>query len=207
MRNSNAVTHGLRSRNPALRVPVAANVGLVEMAGFASDLADAAQWVARELAEQLDVMHSDARLIGLYAAVAGELAQTVGEFLGETGIKPASLGRLDDAAFEAMMAKEAEALALILSQTKSAFHHLRDQEELGGSRPDVFGSGSGLLVHHPDKGWRTNPMLNYLAAYMRAAKRLMRDMAANQAWKQRGLEADDDLAGRLIAEINRKERG
>ena len=187
--NANAIGHGLWSKSPALRVTVPAAVGLIEMAEYASTLADAADWIARGLADHVPVDGEDARLIGLYASVAAEMAQMVGELLGETGIKAANLGRLDDAQFAAMMHKEAAALGLLLSQCYSAWQHVRDQEELAGNK--------GLMVLSKN-GWRANPVLNYLAGSIRSAKRIMRDMAANRAWQQRGIEGQDDLAARLM---------
>jgi hypothetical protein len=205
-RNTNAISHGLHSKSPAVRVIVPHEVGLIELAAYANDMGDVAQWIASGLAEQLGATHPDVRLVGLYAAVAGEMAQVVGEFLGETGIKPSNLGRLDDAQFEQLMRKESAALSLILSQCKSAFQHLRDREELAGSTDKgVIGGAEGLLVWMETKGWRANPVLGYLASHIRDAKRLMREMAANRVWQQRGIEAEDDLAARLVAEINRKE--
>lgn len=205
--NTNAISHGLHSKSPVLRMTVQADVELLGLAEFAGVLGDAAQWIASGLAEQLDPLHTDVRLVGLYAAVAGEMAQAVGELLGETGIKPANLGRLDDAQFERLMQKEAAALSLILSQCQSAFQHLKDREELGGGADrSVQGGGQGLLVwNEKSVEWRANPVLSYLASHIRDAKRLMREMAANRAWQQRGIEAEDDLAARLVAEINRKE--
>lgn len=207
VRNTNAISHGLHSQSPALRVVVPTSAGLIELAEYAGSLGDAAQWIAGSLAEQLGPLDTDVRLVGLYAAVAGEMAQVVGELLGETGIKPANLGRLDDAQFETLMRKEAAALSLILSQCRSAFQHIKEREEIGGGASrEVEGGGQGLLIFDYKKDeWRANPVLSYLASHIRDAKRLMREMAANRAWQQRGIEAEDDLAARLVAEINRKE--
>lgn len=203
-RNTNAVAHGLHSQSPAHRVSVAAAVTVGGLAEYATTLSDAALWVADVLAEKLDqIDHRDAKLIGLYAGVASELAQLVGELEGGTGIKPAALGQLSDTQFETMMRKHAEALALVLSQCVSAWKHLQDHEELAGD--------NGVVVKGKDADGneveRANPVLNHLAAHMRSAKRIIRDMAADRAWQQRGVGDDDDLVARILKVIKNEEVG
>lgn len=196
--NGNAVSHGLHSSHPARRVEVQPSVTFAEMATFADTLADASIDIADSLAARLDVAHKDAKLVGLYAAVGQEMAQLAGELLGETGIKPAALGRLSEEQFAALMRKEAKALSLLLSQINTAWSRLKTVEELGvEARPDVIDLGRGLIR----VDGTVNPVLDHLAAHIRAAKRIMRDMAANRAWEQRGALEEDDLAARLLRQL------
>jgi hypothetical protein len=42
---------------------------------------------------------------------------------------------------------------------------------------------------------------------MRSAKRIIRDMAADRAWQQRGVGDDDDLVARILKVIKNEEVG
>jgi len=165
MGNDNAAGHGLYRAKPARHVRVLPGVGRAEMAEYARDLSAGALWIAEALAGSLDPMveHKDRKLIGLYASVAQELAQVAAELEGATGIKPAPLGGLTEEGFERLMAQEAKALELILNQCISAWKHIQDREEI---------EKDGLLRRGED-GWETNPVLGYLAAAMRSAKRII----------------------------------
>lgn len=183
--NQNAAGAGLWTKRPVRTVFVPAEVGAAGLAEFAQDLGDAANWVAEELAGEIS--HEAARATGVYAAVAHELWQLAGELGGVSGIKAAPLGALGDEAFEAMMHKQIKALGLVLSQCKSAWARLRAMGEVGEGVVD----GEGDL----------DPTLSYLAAHMRTAKRMMRDLAANRAWQAGGRSDDDDLTKRLLDAI------
>lgn len=189
-KNINAVGHGLHSLTPVRRVEVLPDVGFGGLAVFTNTLVDAALSIARELETRLHVADDDAGLITLYAAVAGELTQLAGELQGETGIKPASLGTLTDSQYDAMMKKQAEALSLILSQCVSAWQYVQMHEELKGQ--------SGLLVRGKFGELVANPVLARLAGHMRTAKRLIKDMAADIAWRERGSDDDRDLASAVM---------
>lgn len=209
--NKNAVSVGLHTKSPAVRVIVAPDVSIAGLSVYAVDLSDAARWVAEQLADELSMDHRDAKLIGLYAAVAGEMAQIAGELQGETGIKPSPLGGLTDAQFDTMMDKQARALSLILSQCGSAWKHLQERQEIAAGIPQedrirLIG-GEGVVVWDSDKKeWRAHPVLTHLAGHMRAAKRLMRDLAANRAWNLRGANDNDDLAARVMKAIEEMQR-
>jgi hypothetical protein len=204
-RNANAQGAGLYVSNPERRVRVAATVDTLDMAGFAADLGSGALWIAENLAAKLDELElvEGRKLIGLYASVGQELAQLAAELEGETGIKPAALGQLSEARYEALMAKETRALELILNQCIGAWMHIKDREEIeqnGLIRTYEYTDDDGELV----KVNEVNPVLNYLAGHMRVAKRIMREMAANLAWKNRGVEREDDLTVRLLNVIGER---
>lgn len=199
--NSNAVGHGLNSKTPARRVNVRADVTVAELAEFAGTLGDAAAWVAERLAFEIedDVNHDDSKLISLYAAVAAELLQFQAELEGGA-TKAAALGTLSDAAFDSLMQKQANALALILSQCVSAWSYLKARVE----------TNSDLMVERINRKTekhesRAVPVLVHLAAHIRAAKRLLKDMAANRAWKEGDRDNDDDMAKRIMAIIKEME--
>lgn len=184
--NQNAQKGGLYAQQPGDWVPVAPQVRPEGLAVFARDLGDASMWVAEALAaiEAPDA----ARAAGLYASVAQELWQLGGELEGATGIKPSPLGALNEGMFEGMMLKQVGALSLILSQCRTAWRRLRERHEMGAE--------GGLF-----DGEKLNPIIGYLAAHMRSAKRIMRELAANRAWQERGRDAEEDLAARILAAI------
>lgn len=184
--NQNAQKGGLYARQPGDWVPVAVGVRPEGLAVFARDLGDASLWLAEALAA-IDTPDA-ARAAGLYASVAQELWQVAGEMEGATGIKASPLGTLSDEAFGRMMEKQVSALSLILSQCRTAWRRLRERHEIGAE--------GGLF-----DGEKLNPILGYLAAHMRSAKRMMRDLAANRAWHERGQDAQEDLAARILAAI------
>lgn len=191
VRNSNAAKHGLYASQPTRRVTVPAMPSTSELAVYAQDLADGALWISEALEEYIEkhpVKAEVPRAVGLYASVAQELYQVAAELEGRSGIKAASLGRLSDERFEMLMKKEAKALALILSQCVSAWKRVQDEQEI-------------LRYGLVDSEGELRPALNYLAGHMRSAKRIMREMAANLAWKDRGEQQDDDLSIRLMKEI------
>lgn len=199
MKNSNAVGHGLHSKTPAKKVVVLPSVGPLDLAEYSADLRDWAMWVADELAAQLPVSHKDAGMAGLYASVSSEHAQAVAEILGEIGIKPSNLGRLDDARFAQLMAHQAHALGLILSQVASAVQFLRVHEEFKPGAGEI-GSAKGVVI---DGG--ANPVLKDLARQMRAAGRLMREMASNLAWQRKGLEGSSNVGERILEMLEGEE--
>jgi len=192
-RNQNATKGGLWAARPRRTVYVPPDVGAAGLAEFAQDLGDAAIWLAEALAAAGDGagdgagMHETARATGLYAAVAQELWQAAGELGGVSGIKPAPLGGLGEEAFETLMLKQEKALSLILSQCKTAWARLKAVQEVG----------QGLI----DGEGRIDPTLTYLAGHMRTAKRMMRDLAANRAWQERGRDGESDLTMRLLEAI------
>jgi len=194
-KNANAAGHGLYSDRPRRHVAIPAQPLLPELALLAQDLADSALWIAEQLAvieEQMDLQAS--RQIGLYASVAQELAQLTGELLGSDGIKPASLGQLGEEQFDHLMRKQVKALELIINQCAGATLYIRDREE-------ILGTGGGLVMHYEEEFNAINPSLTYLAGHMRSAKRIIREMAANLAWKMRGTDDNDDLSTRIFKQI------
>lgn len=207
-RNKNASSHGLYSQKPWLKVAVAPDAGLDVMAGYANDLASAALWIAESLAEVDGLSLKDQKLIGLYATVAQELNQLAAELLGEVGIKPAPLGNLPDAQYEVLMEKHAQALSLQLSQCMSTWNYLKDREEIrtevenADQTTPVLGKPDGL-VRETDGVKTVNTALEYLAAHLRGAKRMMREMAANFIWKHRGSQSEEDLSARLLKVIEK----
>lgn len=208
-RNDNAKGHGLYSARPQRHVQIQVTVGLPELATYAVELGAAALWVAETLADAPAARNDIqvAKLVGLYASVAQELYQVTAELEGKTGIKPASLGELSDERYEALMGKQARALELILNQCISAWKHIEATEEYRQMalvrEPDSV-SHAGLFIDYGE-GLEPNRALNYLAAHMRAAKRIMREMAANQVWKERGVDREDDLMLRLLKVIEEKQ--
>jgi hypothetical protein len=209
--NKNAAKTGLYIANPSERVIIAPDAGLDVLAQGARDLADAALWIAESL-NSINLTLEDGKLVSLYAAVSQELNQLAGELAGEAGIKPASLGTLSDAQYELLMQKQAKALSLTLSQCMGTWKHIRDREEI---RKDVENSAdqtpvlempAGLIITECGVPF-LNPALDYLAAHMRAAKRMMRDMAANRAWRHHGDHPDEDLSERMLKAIPTKTVG
>jgi hypothetical protein len=199
-RNQNALGSGLYSQKPLVLVEVGAGVTSAELAELAEPLAAAAMWIAEKLDAALrrDLLHEGQRLIGLYVAVAHELNQVAAELRGGTGIKPAPLGDLRDVQFENLMTRQAKGLGLILSQCASVWQHLQDREEiLGHSVITLLKAEDGQMITGD-----LNPTLDYLAAKMRVAKRIMRDMAANRAWREVGQVRGDDLGERLLSTIS-----
>jgi len=209
----NAVSSGLYSKSPSQRVKLPALVSVASLAPYAGTMADAAIWIAEGLASIRD---DRARiLVGLYASVAHELYQLQGELAGATGVKPSPLGQLDRDAYEAMMANQARAVELVLSQVASAMKRLRDVEEIEGE--GLWQGDQKKAAHDADQEdklllWLTfgeegapNPVLEYLAGHMRAAKRMLRDMAANKAWEQAREAQTNDLAARLLNAIRKED--
>lgn len=187
--NNNAQKHGLYKKTPDAVVVVAADVSSVEMAVLARDLGGAALWIADELAARIaNIEHKDQKLVSLYASVGQELHQVAAELEGESGIKPAPLGKLSDAGYEELMRESARALSLILSQCAAAYQHVFDAETALGY--GLFRMGG------------VNPVLHSLAGSMRSAKRIMREMAANQSWRVNGADDKDDLTARLMRMLN-----
>lgn len=193
--NENASKWGLTSRNPLHKVVVRGTVTMPELAQYASDLAAAALWIA----EEIDAEGAVPRMVGLYATVAAELEQVAAELAGRTGIKPAPLGEISDEAYERLRDQQAKALSLLLSQCTTAWKRLEGVVlVMGGTRED--GSRKAALV---DMDGDPVPVLNYLAGFLRSAKRLLRDMAANIAWRERGETNVDDLAAAIIRELKK----
>lgn len=191
-RNTNAASHGLYSLEPTHRVAVPQTVTVGELGDFARTLAAGALWIAEALDESMNhvpVTAAVPRAVGLYASVAQELHQVAAELDGLSGIKPAALGQLSDAAFENLMRAEGKSLSLILSQCVSASKRIQDRQEV---------AGMGLI----DSDGDVDPVLNYLAGHMRSAKRIIREMAANLAWKERGVDNSDDMVTRILKSIN-----
>lgn len=196
-KNNNAQGHGLYSSQPERRIRVAHDAELGQMATWAEDLASGALWIAEALAGQVELPIEANKLIGLYASVSQELNQVAAELEGESGIKPAALGQLPDDRYETLMLKQAKALELVLNQCIAAWQHIKDHEDI---------NHDGLFIRWLDEDevehTDVNPVLNYLAGHMRIAKRIMREMAANRAWKVRGVEREDDLMARLLKAID-----
>lgn len=194
--NQNAARSGLYTSQPARTVRVPENAGPGDLAQYAQALADLAFWIAEALADaEVEAQDEAARLSGLYAAVANELWQEAAVMAGETGIRPAALGRLGDEAYQALQARTRAALSLVLSQCHTAARQIQVVEEIrAASAPDVAGRMRGALVQDGE----INPVLRYLASQMRTAKRMLRDMAANAAWQSRGTNEDSDLATRIM---------
>lgn len=156
---------------------------------FAPALGDGASATEAAEASRLEMaaLAGVGRVISLYALVAHELYQVAGELAGVTGIKAASLGQLSNEEFDAMMRAQAQALGLILSQCRSAWQAIQDHERI---------EGNGLMR----KG-ELNPILESLAGHMRSAKRMLREFAANRAWRQADEEQTGNLADRIRAVI------
>lgn len=200
--NSNAEGHQLYSKTPLHRVVVPSDVVPVKLAEYARDLGDASLWIAARLTVEQDVVHSTDvyKTIGLYAAVAGELHQVAAEMEGETGIKAAPLGKLDDTSYARLIEQQTRALSLILSQLESAWVSLQARVEVLAEKES--GGEIKRVLTPAEQGGKVLPVLNYMAGHMRVAKRMLRDLAANRAW-QIGLNADeDDPATRIMAVIN-----
>lgn len=187
--NQNAAGSGLYAKRPTVQITVAKDAQMGELAQNAQALADAALWIAEGL-DKAGIEDEQQKVLTLYASVGDELNHLAAELAGESGIKAAALGRLGDVAYETLMINKSRALSLILSQITTAWKRLKDREEIEGSG---LVQGDGEL----------NPVLEYLAAAMRSAKRMMRDWAAAIAWRQGGGDKDSDLAERLM-EIIRK---
>ena len=189
--NQNAAVTGLYAR-PERSLTVRADAQLPELAEYAETLALAAQWIAEELVQGLPVAHKDSRLITLYASVAGELAQEAAELQGAKGIKAAALGTLSEERFGDLMRRKAAALDLILNQVQAAFRYLKDHTEIPGGE-------HGRVVVNKGEFAKANAVLEYLAASIRAAKREIRDMAANRLWEMAGKLEEGDLGDRIEA--------
>jgi hypothetical protein len=186
-RNTNAAAHNLYSQQPPARIAVAPTSDAGALAEFAVPLADAASWLAEALARGIGNQpeHPAQAQITLYAGVAAELYQLGGELRGGTGIKPAPLGTLSDDHYHVLQRDLSRQLSLVLSQITSAIRYLRAVEET---------SESGLVETQ-------TRLLTYLASHMRTAKRMIREMAGNVAWRERGTQDDSDIAARLLAAI------
>lgn len=203
-RNGNAEGLGLYASNPPREVQVLADAQPTTLAGFGRGMGESALWVAEALTlviGEVDgrAMHEANKIIGLYAAVAQECLQVAAELEGATGIKPAALGNLSEQAYERLMERQARALELILNQCEAAVRRLQHAEEIRAAAANENGIlplAGGLLVWTV-KGYEPHPALQYLAAHMRSAKRILREMAANRAWRDRGQELESDLGERL----------
>lgn len=203
--NDNATGHQLYSKAPLHRVVVPADVTPGKLAEYARDLADASLWIAARLTvEQNVVPTTDVyKTIGLYAAVAHELHQVAAEIEGETGVKAAPLGKLDEHSYATLIQQQTRALTLTLSQLESAWVSLQARVEVLAEREDVADVKDIKRALTPaEQGGKVLPVLNYLAGHMRNAKRMLRDLAANRAWQMGMNTDDDDPAARIIAVIN-----
>ena len=204
--NDNASGHQLYSKTPLHRVVVPADVEPGKLAEFAKDLGDASLWIAARLTVEQNVVASTDvhKTIGLYAAVAGELHQVAAEIEGETGIKAAALGKLDETSYARLIEQQTRALSLILSQLESAWVSLQARVEVLGEKEDA--DNIKRVLTPVEQGGKVMPVLNYMAGHMRAAKRMLRDLAANRAW-QIGLNSEeDDPAARIMAVIHAKKQ-
>jgi len=196
LRNSNASSHHLFVKDPLHKVTVATDIQPGEMAQLARDLGDSSLWIAERLTLELEARGGKAeahKLIGLYAAVAHEMHQVAAEMEGETGIKAAPLGGLKDDHYERMIEQQSRSLGLILSQCKSAWVNLQEKVQFNGEKE---GSEEVQRVLSNSDGEGIG-VLKYLAGHIRAAKRMMRDLAANRAWKLGGEVDNDDLGTRI----------
>lgn len=185
-KNVNAVTSGLYTRTPSRRVSLKGAMSAGTLAPYVQDLGDASLWIAETLATKAETGEGQ-QLASLYATVAHEMFQLQAEMQGVTGIKPASLGRLSEDGFNALIMKQRAALELVLSQITTAVQRVRDVESI---------EGTGVILDEV-----VNPVLRYLAGHIRMAKRMMRDMAANWAWQQAAEREDDGLTARLLQAI------
>lgn len=214
-RNGNAVGLGLYASDPPREIKVLAEAEPALLAGYGRGMAESAMWIAEELTGVIDGLSGKgfnlaSKAIGLYAAVAQELFQVAAELEGAAGIKPAPLGNLSKAGYERLMDEQARALELILNQCMTAARRLRMGEEIRAAAAEaekaedgkkILDQIPGLLVW-AEGGLEPHPALAYLAAHMRSAKRILRDMAANRAWKERGQQKETDLGERLMEVIS-----
>lgn len=203
--NSNAASHGLYASSPERRIKIPADASSSDLAKLAHDLADGALWIAETMTiiSDAQTVKGAERIVTLYASVAQELQQVGAEITGEIGIKPSPLGSLTDAQYESLMDKHARSLELIINQCVGAWKRLEIEEMIrqGVVSTDgkkVLDAPTGLLSIDDKFNVVPNPVLSYLAGHMRTAKRVMREMAANRAWKLRGAERNDDLATRIL---------
>lgn len=208
--NQNAAGHGLYSANPPARIPdlalVPESLSLERVGELARDMADAALAISQELAEAQGEGSRGTMLIVLYAEVANELHQFAAEAQGVTGIKPATLGRLSVDQFERLMRNQARELHLVLAQCKSAYQAIEARREV--ARSGVFIGGE--VRKEGDQivevvGGEINPVLHYLAGHMRAAKRLLKQFAANKAWQMANV-GEGDLVARVWSGIQISEQ-
>lgn len=200
--NKNAIGGGLWSAHPAVRLPKLAmmpeTVTLGQMAEWAAALGDSALTISEDLrdavkASQAPVDDDAATLIVLYAEVGHEMHQLAAEVAGEAGIKPAALGNLGRGAMEVLIKNQARGLELVLGQCMSATATIEAWKALGGP-------GEGVL-----KNGAINPVLRYLAGYIRAAKRMLRQFAANRIWQTANEGGHGDLIARVMAGIKQEE--
>jgi hypothetical protein len=202
--NDNATGHQLYSKSPLHRVEVTVNAPPSELAKLAKDLGDASLWIAERLDVEMEVaLTTDVyKASALYASVAHELHQLAGELQGEVGIKASPLGTLDEAAYERMVEQQSRALTLILSQCMSAWISLSARVEVLAEKEGADHINRVLT----EAGGKVLPVLNYLAGHMRAAKRMMRDLAANRAWQLGMTNEEADPAARIMAIIEQAKK-
>jgi hypothetical protein len=190
-RNQNAGGSGLYSLAPTQRVRLPQTLNGAGLAPLARDMADGAMWLAERLAAS-EGDWSAAQTAALYAKVAHELYQLGGELLGVTGIKAAPLGGLKAEAFQDLLLNQSRALELILSQCATAMKRIKDREDV---------QGDGVVLNDGT----VNPVLASLAGQFRSAGRMLRDVAANLAWRHLADARLEGAAERLLAEIYPKE--
>ena len=200
-RNQNAGGSGLYSSAPTVRVALPQVLSAGVLAPLARDMADHAMWLAERLAEAPGDEQAASQAAALYAKVAHELYQLGGELLGGTGIKAAPLGKLKPDVFQDMLLNEQRAMELVLSQLATAMKRLQDRETIQGDGV-VMNLGS-----EDDPDWQVNPVLSSMAGHMRAAGRMLRDLAANLAWRQISEGQRQGAAERLVELINKPTTG
>jgi hypothetical protein len=188
IQNSNAAKHGLTSQAPAYRVHVPATASPDELATLTRAIGETALLLAEEMANE------GLANAALYAAVAAEAEQLAADIAGGQGIKASALGELSPAHYDHLIAKQTQALALILSQVKSAWEVLRGRIEIlnqGDTRVALLDGGKPVVV------------LEYLAGHMRKALRVMKSVVANKMWWDSISATDEnaDLSARIQKEI------
>lgn len=201
--NRNAIAVGMYSKNPTRRlVELAAapgEVSIVRLAEWSRDLGDAALTIAEALASELASRHDTSenlrRQVVLYAEVGHEMHQLSGEIAGVTGIRAAGLGTLGDVEYQELIISQGRALELVLSQCQTAAAYVRARVEF----VEVDGLTVARFSDKPGEGLtaRVLATLEYLAGHIRAAKRMMRQFAANRAWKEVGSGAVVNLTDKM----------
>ena len=207
--NRNASSHHLYSTNPTWKVQVAGEINPTALAAFARGLGDAGLWIAERLTAELDARTRQSlttavetyQMIGLYAAVAHECHQVAAELEGETRIKAAPLGKLDEQRADELLEKQMKALSLILSQCKSAWVRLQDKVQVEGER-----DGQEVKRAILDYDGKPDTVLKYLAGHMRSAKRMLRDLAANRAWSHAAKTEEGDATTRILEAIRQSKK-
>lgn len=179
--NTNARGHGLYSKRPPVTVAVPVDASLDDLAELIEQAAGAAHWIASELVtlsgDKLDV-EEIARMVVLYAGVAGECDDLVGNLAGHTQVEAAKYGELSPQKFEELLRRSADRLGLAISQIVSAKARLET---------------NGLIVAgRLDNTRELHPTLRYLAGSLRTLKRMVRQHAGMLAWRQAAQQGLDD---------------